>query len=291
MDLKDISSSEASVIIENADLERRSWRNWMLLASVCLVAVAGLAVAVYPLVKQSPGGWPWDGTRTALLFGMSVLMLSFVTYLTHQQRALNTVRRKLNGVQQKAQQESERHRSRLLALLDISQTMNAQVGLQEIFDAITSVCARSFKADRSSLMLLDGKTDELVVRSLSGQPPSESILNLRQSSGAGIAGWVARNRRPLLLGDGDEASRYPGLQLDDPSIASSMVMPIILRNELVGVLSVATFDNQVCYDERDLQTLEAFAEHAGGCIRHGEHVTWLRSMVDKYREKEAVLTQ
>jgi transcriptional regulator with GAF, ATPase, and Fis domain len=285
------NSKEPTVTIESEDLERRSWQNWILLAGVCLIAVAGLAMAVYPLVKQnSSGGWPWDGTRTALLFGMSILMLAFVGYLTHQQRALNAVRRKLDGVMRKAQQDSERHCSRLLGLLDISQTVNAHVGLQEVFDAITSVCARSFNADRTSLMLLDEKADELVVRSLNSQRPDEAILNHRQSADEGISGWVATNRRPLLLGGSEEASRYPGLHLDDPSITSSMVVPIILRDELVGVLSVAAFGGSICFDEQDLQTLQAFAEQAGGCIRHGEHVTWLRSMVDKYREFDGAVT-
>jgi transcriptional regulator with GAF, ATPase, and Fis domain len=290
MNLNDSNPSPATVTFEIEDLERRSWRIWILLAGICLMAVAGLAFAVYPLVKYNTFiGWPWDGTHSALLFGMSVLMLAFVAYLTHQQRALSAVRRKLSGVALKAQEDSERHCSRLLALVEISQTINAQVGLGEIFDAITSVCAKSFKADRASLMLLDGSANELVVRSLSGQPPSKAILNHRQSAGTGIAGWVATNRRPLVLGDGNEASRYPELHLDDASITSSMVVPIILRDELVGVLSVTTFNAKICYDDQDLQTLQAFAEHAGGCIRHGEHVTWLRSMVEKYREKDGAL--
>jgi hypothetical protein len=58
-----------------------------------------------------------------------------------------------------------------------------------------------------------------------------------------------------------------------------MVVPIIVRDDLVGVLNVSSRSMDVVYVNEDLLALRGFASSAGACIRHTEHVTWIRKMV------------
>ena len=46
-----------------------------------------------------------------------------------------------------------------------------------------------------------------------------------------------------------------------------MVVPIIVSDGLVGVLSVSTESPNIDYEDEDLRVLWVFAENAGMCIR------------------------
>jgi signal transduction protein with GAF and PtsI domain len=63
-----------------------------------------------------------------------------------------------------------------------------------------------------------------------------------------------------------------------------MVVPIILRDELVGVLNVSTRSRKTIYDENDLKTLQVFAENVGACIRHTEQASWMRQTIRNLQE-------
>ena len=106
----------------------------------------------------------------------------------------------------------------------------------------------------------------------------------RQKDGEGIAGWAAKHKKALLLGDSRDANKYSDLDLKNDSILSAMVVPIVARDELVGVLNVSSRSKDVTYSEEDLLALQVFAENAGVCIHHNEQANMLRQMVPTLRK-------
>ncbi len=60
-----------------------------------------------------------------------------------------------------------------------------------------------------------------------------------------------------------------------------MVVPVSLRGELVGVLSVSSSEPGLIYSEEDLQALQVFAETAGICCRHAEQTDWMRQTIQR----------
>lgn len=272
--------------IKGSKLERHSWNNWLLLASVSLLTTVGLVTAIPPLLaEQVIDAWPWSKTELVLLGGVCLLMVVFVGYLTHQQREIHVMRHRLQLVHEQTSEHTQRHYQRILGLFDVSHLLGTENSLHAVFEGITSRCVESFHAEWASLMLLDHETDELVVKSATGSPRAIHLAGRRRKLGDGVAGWAARNRRALALGGNHDAGLYPGLKLEDPTITASMVVPIVVRDELVGVINVSTRDKTVRYDDEDLQTLEIFAENAGACIRHAEHIHWLRSMIQHFRDE------
>jgi signal transduction protein with GAF and PtsI domain len=162
----------------------------------------------------------------------------------------------------------------------MSRIMGSEIDIQGIFDCITRICVETFEGNRSSLMLFDKEAGDLVVRSASGAA-SEGIIGRRMELGEGIAGWAAKNRRALFLSRDVDLNAYPGLEVEDTTLLAAMVVPIIVRDELVGVLNVSTKQSDVEYDEEDLRALQVFAENAGSCIRHAEHAEWMRLTIDR----------
>ena len=163
--------------------------------------------------------------------------------------------------------------------------MVEQNDLQMVFDSITKICVDAFSCDRVSLMLYDRDSATLVVRSVSGKTVPEGILNAQQPLGKGPSGFVAQRREPLVL-RADQRTNIPGLELRDRDVTASMIVPVILRDELVGVVNVSTRLPEINFDDDDLRALQVFAENVGAAIRHAEQTEWMRATIRKLQSQK-----
>ena len=264
---------------DQSDLERYSWRNWILLSAIAIISTMGLVFTVPPLITENTIElWPWAPTDMVLLCGLVLSVTVFVLHLTQQQRNVVKMRGDMRTLEHDAVTAAEKNTNRLYALLNVSRIMSTMTDLQEVFDTITRLSADAFTCDRASLMLFDEKTRELVVRS-TNEGENSPILNKRQKIGDGIAGWVAKNRKPLMLSGDDDFAKHTGLKPSDSKISSAMVVPILVRDELVGILNISSRQAGGRYDEIDLKALEVFAANAGACIRHSEQAAWMRKTI------------
>jgi signal transduction protein with GAF and PtsI domain len=128
-------------------------------------------------------------------------------------------------------------------------------------------------------MLVNETTRELETKAATGHTNEDEVRQSTLRIGEGIAGWVAEQQKPVILTPDTDLSRYPDLELKDQTISSAIVVPILLRDELVGVLNISSRSADANYGEEDLQALRVFAENAGTCIRHTEHVEWMRKTI------------
>lgn len=267
---------------DDSGFYRNIWRNWFLLAGILILTTVGLGTAIPPLINERISNfWPWMRTEMVLIVGLSLTVLVFVAYLAQQQRHVIAMHRELQRVRLEADARLRRHSNRVLALSSISQIISVETNLQNIFDRITTICVETFSCYRASLMLFEEEKKEIVVRSVCGHGMPD-ILNRRQGLGEGIAGYAAQHREPILLSSPSDYDKYPGLEYKDPSLTSAMVVPIIVRDELVGVLNVSSRSADVIYESEDLIALQGFASGAGACIRHTEHMNWMRKMLSHH---------
>ena len=275
-------------------LDARLARNWRLMVGVTIASTVGMAVAVAPVLGQQFGTvWPWPNTGLVLLGGLAISVILLVAHLTIQQRRLSDIHgevRCLEGAVQHLEEESiERERqnhARLKALLNISRMMGAVSRLDEVFNSVIDTCIELFDAHQASLMLLNSETNDLTVRAAKGHAEPDKVKSARQHVGEGIAGWVAKNCHPLLLGPDIDLSRYPGLKVDPSTLTAAVVVPVLLRDELIGVLSIRSRSADARYVEDDLQSLRVLAENIGTVIRHSEHVEWMRKTIEARRTAE-----
>ncbi len=264
-------------------LLHRSWKNWVLLATTFVITSAGFGLVVATLLSDrivSP--WPWVRTDIALVLACVVLVLTLVLYLTREQRNLNRINRQLRAFREAVHESSRR---RLYGLLNVSRIMGLHITPQAVFECITQSCLESFDCHRASLMLYDSETQKLIVRAASGEGTATNMMGAEQAIGEGVSGWVAQQKRALILGAERELKENPDLKLNSPSLLGAMVVPIILRDELVGVINVSTQSSDVAYSEDDLQALTVFAENAGACIRHAEQAEWMRMTIASLRRQ------
>ena len=266
-------------------LERQSMQNWYTLASICAISTVGLLIAVTPILKDSIASfWPWANTSIVLLVGLGGSVLLLVLHLTFQQLKVTTLRHDMQGLEQEVTERQRQDASRLHALLNVTRMMGATADLGSIFDAITNTCLEIFDCNRASLMLLNRETDELEMMAASGQLNHNNFKSAKQPVGVGVAGYVASNKKSVVLGANIDPKQYPGLELKAKNLTAAMVCPILVRDELVGVLNISSKIPSTTYSQQDLQALEVFAENAGTCIHQAERAEWMRQTIERQQQ-------
>lgn len=91
--------------------------------------------------------------------------------------------------------------------------------------------------------------------------------------------WI---RRPFL-------EKYRGTGYNSCPITVALAAPIILGDELIGVITVARHNTDLEFVDDDLRALQVFAENAGAFIRNAERIEILISQIT-YCQKETSLT-
>jgi transcriptional regulator with GAF, ATPase, and Fis domain len=272
---------------ETAKLEMQSMRNWYLLASFTALSTIGLLIAVTPVLSSSiTAFWPWSGSNVVLMVGLGGSILLLILQLTFQQIKVTGMRHHMQSIEVKATETRQQTASRLHALLNVSRMMGAVTDPSSVFQAITSTCLEIFDCHQSSLMLLNVETNMLEMKAATGHINREKLNQVQQPVGKGIAGYVAQMKKPVILGKNVNPEKYPGLKIQAMKLTAAMVVPIMVRDELVGVLNISSRATETIYFEEDLRALEVFAENAGTCIRQAERSEWMRQTIERMRQQQ-----
>jgi GAF domain-containing protein len=108
-----------------------------------------------------------------------------------------------------------------------------------------------FGVDRCSLMVLDDSGETLHMRAQQGIDP-HIAGNVRVRIGQGIAGWVAHNRKPLLVRVRNEGEPVQHTFQDAYNSDSFVSVPLVHRNRLWGVLNFSNKRDGEPFDDLDL---------------------------------------
>lgn len=86
--------------------------------------------------------------------------------------------------------------------------------------------------------------------------------------GEGITGWVAQNRKAVMVEDAQKEPRF-SRQADKQrnlTTRSLLCVPLVYREEILGVLSALNSRGRPFFDKEDLALLESFADLASVAI-------------------------
>jgi len=288
MTTDNVAKSEKADAAEAQRVERQLARNWYLLAGITVLSTIGLVLAIAPVIGERIADvWPWANTYVVLLVGLALCIALLVWHLTSQQKSVNSIRTKIEAIREDSRLHARQQSARLHALLNVSRMMGAISDPESVFKGITDTCIEIFECQQASLMLLNASSQTLEVRAYTGHLNGSELDGAARHISEGVAGWVARNQKPLVLGPRIDRSQYPDLELNSLDLTAAMVVPIVTRNELVGVLNISSRVPDVDYTDEDVRALEVFAENAGAVIRHSERAEWMRQTIEKQMDAKA----
>ncbi|PKL41170.1 MAG: hypothetical protein CVV44_00605 [Spirochaetae bacterium HGW-Spirochaetae-1] len=149
----------------------------------------------------------------------------------------------------------------------INKSITSHMPLPTLLESILEVAKTLIGAESSSLLLTDRQSGDLIFNIVIGDK-GEIIKGRRVPRGKGIAGMVAETGKPLLVNNAQDDPRL-FKEIDDKSgflTRNIITVPMIVMDELVGVLNVVNSKGKDRYDSVDLEKAQYIAEQAAIAI-------------------------
>jgi len=149
---------------------------------------------------------------------------------------------------------------RLKFFQTIIQDISVHKPLQVLLDEIIAASKKLLDAEAASLLLYNKEESRLYFHTVAGGTGS-SIKSKALNLGEGLGGWVAEKKEPLVINDCYSDSRFN--QSFDRSTGfhtrNMICVPMINKEQLVGVIQVINKKNDLPFSKEDLQLFEALA--------------------------------
>jgi signal transduction histidine kinase len=149
----------------------------------------------------------------------------------------------------------KRFEDEIKALAGLSTLVNSSLDFMEVLDNAMKYVEELMDAEASSIFEIDYERNELFFRLARGKE-GDKARQIRLSIGEGIAGWVAREGKPLLVTDVNEDNTFsPRVDQHTGFKTRSIVcVPIKHKGRLIGVLQVLNKRREP-FNEEDVELL------------------------------------
>ena len=167
-----------------------------------------------------------------------------------------------------AQDTQSDYNQRLRTVLDVTKAFRSIIHLDVLLDTIVRTAAETVGTEAGSILLMD-EDQKLCFHSAYGTKASE-VKPMVVTAGEGIAGWVAKTRRPALVNDVASDSRFD--QRFDESTGfttvSVLCVPLLIEHRVIGVLELINKRDGAPFEDQDLSILFNLADQAAISIDH-----------------------
>ncbi len=188
-------------------------------------------------------------------------------------------------------QGSKGHDSRLDLLREVGRQASHVPEVSQLVAQIVRMTEQALKASASSVLLLDEEKRELVFEVAEGEV-GQNLERVRISIHSGIAGWVARHGKPLIVNDVARDKRF----CKEVDMATGFVTraimcaPLVIYGKLIGVIEVLNKRDGTDFTDQDLEALEAVASIAAMSIECKKAEEALRASEQHYAALVGSLT-
>lgn len=146
-------------------------------------------------------------------------------------------------------------------LLSITTRMLSAFNLEKLLGQILDTSLEFLRADTGSLMLVEEDNSTLKIKVARGLS-KEVVEKVSIKVGEKVAGWVAKEGKPLLLIGGLKADpRFRHLD-EKKEIKSSICVPLKVEKRVIGVLNINNVYAKSVFSDLDLKVLSLLANQA-----------------------------
>lgn len=187
----------------------------------------------------------------------------------------------------KKDKRSISHARQLEAISKVSKTITSNLYLEEILKLIVTVSAEIMNSKICSLMLIDEKANELVLKatqSMSDVYNRKSPLKM----GEGIAGRVALENRPRVVYDISKEPEYKYKDIAKKEVLKSLLsVPLSVKGRVIGVLNNYTsYPHKFTKDE--INILTTVANQAAIVIENAELMVKTKVVQEELETRKVV---
>lgn len=170
---------------------------------------------------------------------------------------------------------------KIALLYDAGQAVLSTFDLDEVLKRILEIARGYFHLPNVAVLLLDRDAQQLFVRTHVGWDSGQELVRL--SVQKGITGAAAQKKQPVYAPDVTQDARYICAA---QSTRSELAIPLIVRNEVVGVLDCQS-DQLNHFDQETIELLTLFSTQASIAIQNAQLYSLERQ---RARQLEAINT-
>jgi GAF domain-containing protein/HAMP domain-containing protein len=173
--------------------------------------------------------------------------------------------------------ETQEHLSQHRLLHHITTTAASGTTIEEALENAVNGLQVTLGGDRVTILLTNRDKNSLEPKASTGY--AEDISKMVIPFGSGITGWSAAHKRPLRIKNVTEDPRY--IQVS-PNTRSELAIPLVFRNELLGVLNVES-ELVDAYTENDEEMLGTLGGSLAAIIANARLVEQIRVQAERDR--------
>ena len=166
----------------------------------------------------------------------------------------------------------QRNINELSLIKRIAVSLNYVSDLNRVCEDIVDCIIDETNAENCSLMLLDKEKNKLSIICARGYRDITEEGRLHSKSempfapkefslGEGIAGIVARTKKPILVKDAQNDERFQKLEGNTKEIGSLISAPLVINDDVIGVFNISHPDANN-FSEADMQTISIISNQA-----------------------------
>lgn len=179
------------------------------------------------------------------------------------------------------------YEEQIKALSKISKAIASDLYLEDILRLIVVVTAQVMGSNICSLMLIDEKTKELVIRatqSVSEEYNKKPPLKI----GEGIAGKVAKENKPVTVKDVTKEGEYKyGDIAKKEGLCSLLCVPLAVKGKVIGVINCYT-PSPHDFSETEIDILASIANQAAVAIENTELMVKSRVIQEELETRKRI---
>ena len=148
----------------------------------------------------------------------------------------------------------------LKTLLEVSRLISSNYPIPKVIKRICGKLRKLLHTDDCSIMILNEKSRELAFSESSGLTRWE-MKNIKFALGEGVAGWVAKHKKPVLIEDVNQDPRFKRVIDQKRSMVSMISAPLMVKRRVIGVVSLTTRENGHVFTQDELELVVLMSAH------------------------------
>jgi diguanylate cyclase (GGDEF)-like protein len=164
---------------------------------------------------------------------------------------------------------------------EIGKTLTSTLDIREVLAIIMEKISELMKPHNWSLLLVDEESNELYFEIAVGLG-ADKLKELRLKIGEGVAGWVAREAKALMVPDVRKDPRWCD-RVDSMTrfeTRSILCVPLVARGSVLGVIELVNAEPN-SFNEPDLRLLESMADYAAIAIENARNFLRVQELTVK----------
>lgn len=163
----------------------------------------------------------------------------------------------------------QENKSRLELIYEVSKKVGSVSRMTQLLEKTIKMTQQTLNASASSVLLYGDNDRELFFEVASG-PVGKALRRVRVSTQSGVAGWVARNGKPLIVNDVNRDKHFDRIidEITGFVTRSIICVPLMVHRKVMGVIQVINKRDGSDFNEQDLEAVVSVAATAAMAIEN-----------------------